>query len=376
MRLRRLTPIPVMAALVATVTHVEGRASQPKGVEPYLSVLTGYKCSQCHVNVTGGGMRNSFGVVYAQTQLPMTFWAPSPEGNFFSRQAGEFLALGGDGRLDNLTRFNEDVENDNAFQISEGNVYIEAQVIPDILSLYFDETLAPGGARNREALLILRSLPGEIYVKAGNLLLPFGFRLLDDEEFIRQQTGFNYDNSDLGVEVGAEPGPFAVSVAVSNGTQGAAEDNQAKQVSATAAAFGRRGRVAGRVGGSFSRNEGPDATRRVFGPFAGISFYDRLALLGEVDWIKDEQEPRDRDQFSAFVEGDLLLSKGLNLKVTYGFFDPDQDIGENARTRVRIGLEPFLTQFLQVSVFYAIRDDIPQGLNNADELTAQLHVFF
>src|SRR5256714_914657 len=49
-----------LAVLLAAGAHAE----------PYLAVAQGLKCSQCHVNPTGGGLRHAFGNACAQTQMP------------------------------------------------------------------------------------------------------------------------------------------------------------------------------------------------------------------------------------------------------------------------------------------------------------------
>jgi len=202
--------------------------------------------------------------------------------------------------------------------------------------------------------------------------LPYGFRLLDDGEYVRQRTGFNFANADLGVELGLEPGPLSLALAVSNGTQGAAENNNAKQLSALVSLVFRDLRV----GASASRNVGPAGRRDLIGGFGGFRL-GRLALLGEADLIVDDPPPGRRgDQFAAFIEGNLLVAQGVNAKVSYGYLDPDRDIGENARIRLRFGGELFAIQFLQLSVFYTLLNDIPQARTDRDRLSLELHAFF
>jgi len=70
--------------------------------EPYLAVGQGAKCSQCHVNPSGGGLRNPFGDVFAQTQLPARHLDTGTD--TWAGLINRFLSLGGDLRFDNPSR--------------------------------------------------------------------------------------------------------------------------------------------------------------------------------------------------------------------------------------------------------------------------------
>ena len=111
----------------------------------------------------------------------------------------------------------------------------------------------------------------------------------------------------------------------------------------------------------------------------------KLSLLGEVDYVQGASGAGpDVDQLAAYGEADCLIRKGVNAKVTYGFHD--RDVGsldrvgrpEDERIRARFGLELFPFPYLQVSGFYVIRDDIPEGLSLAlpqrDEVFIELHL--
>jgi hypothetical protein len=339
--------------------------------EPHLSVRTGFACSVCHTNHTGGGKRNDFGSLYAQTRLPMRILRVDGQGAFLSPRLNDLIAIGADIRA-RARREETGDETIYPFEIAEGNLYVEAGLIRDRVKIYADQEVAPGSPRSRELFVLLEGFPAKTYVKFGKFFLPFGFRLFDNTEFIRQETGFSFTNSDLGVEFGLEPGPLSVAFAVTNGTQGGAENNSDKQVSGYASLVRSRWRA----GVSAMRNEGPTGSRDVVGAFGGFRL-GRFVFLGEYEFINDDfSGTTGKDQSVAFVEGDLLVTQGLNLKVTYGFHDPDRDVDENARTRLRVGAENFITQFLKASFFYARTEDIPQADADRDEVTVELHAFF
>ena len=339
--------------------------------EPHLAVRTGLKCSSCHVNRTGGGMRNDFGAVFAGTNLAM-----SNDGfQFQNRALNDWIKMGTDFRLTGTAAVSNATPR-TALDIYRANVYVEAKLIDRKLTLYFDETLAPGGANSREFFALVDLLPVNGYAKAGTFFLPSGLRILDDQEFIRGETGFSMLAPDQGIELGIEPGPFSVIVSLTNGNSGAAESNSGKQVTGTAAWV----RSQFRLGASASRNTRAGRNIDVLGGFGGVQV-GPLSLLGEVDFVQGaSSEGPDVDQLVAYGEGNVLLRPGVNAKVTYGFHDRSVDRSNDQRTRARFGVELFPFPYFQLSGFYIVRDDIPGNLGLAlpqqDEIVAELHLFF
>ena len=341
--------------------------------EPYLAIREGLKCSACHVNRTGGGKRNVMGSGYGTQALPWQkidlnekkvphYWAIL-DGN---------LSVGGDFRFLNHSTFEED-NTANTFQTDKGNVYLHVKAIPDMLSLYVDESVAPGGVQSREIFGMFEAMPAHGWIKGGRFILPYGLRIEDDRAFIREATGFNFNNSDAGVEVGFEPGPFSIISSATNGTGSGLDNNASKQfvgsVSYAANSF--------RIGASGSYNPSDLGDRTAAGLWGGFRLY-KAVFLGEVDLVKDKiPDDADREQFVGHAEVNYLITDGWNVKAAYEFLDPNRDIDENQRDRVLVGIEPFIVPFLQVGVYYSFNQSIPQNeLQNADELTFRIHLYF
>ncbi|MBZ0270338.1 hypothetical protein K8I85_19470 [bacterium] len=366
---RRLATLAVLLAGAALVLP------RPAAAEPFLAVRTGLKCAVCHVNGTGGGMRTAFGTNYSQTILPRKIQITNGRRTVFDPGFANDVKVGGDLRLQNRSVL-QPGEDANQFEFTEGNLYAEIVMVPDFLSFYVDEAVAPAGASGREAFVLLQHTERQLFLKAGRILLPFGTRLWDDDAFIRRVTGFHFAAQDLGVELAWRPGRASAAIAVTNGTGSGPDNNREKQVSIVLSHVYDRFRF----GGSFSTNQAPLTQRTAGGVFAGARI-GSLTLLGEFDVISDDYngdvQVNHGDSRLAYVEANLLVAKGVNVKFAYDWFDPFTDVDEDEREMYRVGVEPFLTQFLQVRAFYRHRKAPPQlEAENADWLTTELHVFF
>src|SRR5437763_15490573 len=95
--------------------------------EPYLALTQGAKCSQCHVNPTGGGLRNAFGDVFAQTQLPARHIDPGTD--IWAGQIARLLAPGGYMRFDGSVQHVPRTPTLAGSQMQRTRVYLAASVI-------------------------------------------------------------------------------------------------------------------------------------------------------------------------------------------------------------------------------------------------------
>ncbi len=180
--------------------------------EPYLAVRTGQKCLACHTNPTGGGKRTEYGYLYGQNSLSARNLIKP--GEAWNGRVNDSFAVGGDIRM-NLNSTKTPNQNTNTeFTLEEAAVYLQFDVIPEHLTLYIDEKVAPGGAVNQEAWAQLKTADNSAYLKAGRFYLPYGLRLQDDGAFIREITGINFNNSDDGIEFGFEPDSWSTTLAI------------------------------------------------------------------------------------------------------------------------------------------------------------------
>ena len=351
-----------VAALLASYAHAE----------PAFAVRTGYSCSQCHMNRTGGGLRTPFGSVYTQTTLPVHLLSFEEARGLLPADPGSRVGYGADARFQYQRVESDDAPDVASYEVSEANVYLEGRLIPGRLSVYIDETVGPGSASAREAFGMLGLPWGHAWIKAGKFLPAYGFRLPDDDSFIRQSTGFTYSAPDTGFELGAEPGRWSLAFSATNGAGGGSDDDRAKRV---ALRVERRFKML-RVGLSAADNDSAGASTTASGVFGGGS-WGRLTLLGEADRVEVESEESDTERLIGYIEADLLVARGVNLKYVHDWLDPDTDVETDERTRDSIGLEVIPIPFVQARLFVRIEDGPPQVVGVRDDsLELEIHLFF
>lgn len=340
--------------------------------EPWIAVKEGLKCTACHVNPSGGGMRTEYGNLYAQMQLAATQLLAADADRWTGR-LNRHVALGGNLRADARHIEIPNQPSQTLFELDEARLYLLFSPVPGRVDVYLDQRVAPGSSLNREAYARYSSESGNWYVKAGQMYLPYGLRLEDDSAFIRRVPGINFTTPDSGVEVGWEDARWSAQLALSNGTAGATEVDNGKQIS-TRLEYIDSG---WRAGVSVNTNDTDAGTRNMQSLFAGLRT-GPVAWLAEVDFIRDDSFTRNAlTQQAALIEANWSFRQGHNLKVTAELLEPDADADSDERQRYSIYWEYFPFEFTQVRFGTRMHDD-NRGvdLQNRTVVVLQLHGFF
>jgi len=346
--------------------------SASASAEPYFAAQQGLKCVACHVSPTGGGMRNAYGNVWGQTVLPAHYIAT--EGSSpWTGEINRYLAVGGNLRADASYTSIPQQGSTSAFDLEQLRVYLEVRAIPDRLSVYVDERLAPGISNNAEAYGRFWFDNQRFFVQAGQMYLPYGLRLQDDTAYIRQVPGINFATPDRGVEVGIETAQWSAQFAVSNGTAGGPAASNGKQYSLRA----EHVQSVWRAGASFNVNEASDTGNRQMQNLFAALRTGPVVWLGEADYIIDDSAGPRRKQAAGLIEADWKVHPGQNLKLTAEYFDPDTAIDHDQQNRFSLLWEFTPIQFAQIRLGVRNYDGIPQNdLQNRTFVFAELNGYF
>lgn len=349
--------------LLVTIIFVAMNAA----AEPFLAVENGFHCMQCHISPTGGGLRNQYGALFSQTQLPARV---SSSDKLWMGGFADRFTLGSDVRVSSRQIDIDYVDDNQDFSTDRITLYVGVQ-LNDRVSLYLDEKIAPGGSINRAAWVRL-NLSDSLYLRAGKMFLPFGLRLEDDTAFIRQLSNINFNTADNGVEIGYIRDAWSFQLAATNGTGGAAEIDDGKQFSF----MGTYVQPGWRVGISVNVNHSDTVDRTMAGIFVGLR-------TGQVTWLLeydrvDDRQPGvpDRELSLGFVEANIRIAQGHYIKITGETAMHDSNsMADQVRYAVEYQYFPLSFTQLRLGARKYESDD-PDPFQNRNEIFAQLHVFF
>lgn len=354
------------ATCVAIVALVAAQAAR---AEPYLALQQGYKCATCHVNPTGGGLRNAFGTVFTENVLP----ANSLPASFpvWSGAILDRLRLGADLRASDTETMVPDQPTDRTRRIDQIRAYADLTLIRDRLDYYLDESLAPGIDRPIEYYGKYTDPTYGWYVKGGHFYLPFGWRLQDNTAFVREVSGISMTTPDRGFELGLERPEWSAQLDFTRGIANA-QTNSGHQITGQAVWV----KNLWRVGGAASFTSSSLGNRQVGGLFAGRRT-GPVVWLGEVDYVRDSGYPEGVRRFVSMLgEADWMIRKGHNLKLTGEYQDPDLRIANDQKTRWSLLYEYAPIPFVQLRAGFRRYRGIPQNdVDNRRTMFLELHLF-
>lgn len=354
---------------------------------PKFAALTGEKCQSCHVNPTGGGMRNLYGVKYSKDNLYLKFWEKANKTTEIDPQITKGISMGADMRMifiDNQQ--GEGNPNFNTFFQMQGDLYVNAQMNKYISlmvapGLYIPNTYGSNPLPTKyEIYGMVSNLPAGLYVKAGRFIPNFGIKIPEHRAYNRIFNDlYTPYASDAGIEVGIAPSFFTLTAGLSNGSS-LNKDNQRnnsfdfdnqKQVTVSGDFrwASKKTKYAFGIGGSFLSNpfkydaaNNINALRQMAAGFLSIGLFERVAILGEVAYnrlnLRDSAKTKS-DFRTIFAEIDIRISKGLELRVQYENYDNALGLKNNVTERQRYSFGAVfypLTGLEVESVFRIVRN--------------------
>jgi hypothetical protein len=195
--------------------------------EPYLAAWKGVNCNACHVNQTGGYLRNDFGKNYGNSLQTFDWQGIADAAQKIQHSTPMWVSTGLDIHQSYTATFwPNSYSNKNSFyqsgfggvppEHSDFSIQAKAnEVVSGVFTYRIDE------GKVGEFYGLVSGMPEGAYLKFGSFLLPYGLGLADDNSLLRYPLNnlFSFDSSadQNGLEAGIFPDPFFLNVALVNG---------------------------------------------------------------------------------------------------------------------------------------------------------------
>ena len=354
---------------------------------PRFAAYTGDKCMDCHVDPTGGTMRNSGGTGYAKSNLNMDMFKKIAGKTQFSPKITKDISVGGDVRVAQVDNEVEGAANYNSFLAMQGDLYLNAQ-LSKIVSVFITSGLEiPGIEADYEVYGMISNLPANTYFKVGVYKPNYGIKIVEHRAYQRKYLWNAPYNNNTGFELGISPEWFSMNIGLYNpmDLDFLGRDPHKMFVANTDANFGfSNNNFNVNVGASFFNN--PHNTRdtsgtqtitavnQAYGGYTRIGVIKRIAFLGEIDFQENTSDRPLRRSLFGYAELNFLAIKGVELRSQYEYYDINRDITGDHIQRISggVGLFPFYGFETELMVRFPIED--PEKKNN--EFKWNFHFYF
>lgn len=304
---------------------------------PRYSVQYGQRCALCHVDPSGGGMRNAY-ATQALVPEELAFQKLDPEQSAAIRpDLSPNVAVGMD-----LRSLVYEGEGDRGGQLDmQGDVTLAVQMDPRFAAYV---NIGKGGTQEYAGLAYV--LPYGGYVKAGRFMPDYGWQWADHKlagrAYLVDPAGSRSPAAliDAGVEVGLHSQWWEVTASA---LQGAAENGES--YAARLALRRGLGPLNLALGTSVMRRELTTDHARAWGGFGAVA-------AGPATWLFQVDETGNGGREGVLVTQELTwrLVRGIHLRGTYGHQDPDRRRESGSRSRWGTGFDSLLTPFFGVQV--------------------------
>lgn len=359
---------------------------------PKFAALTGNMCIDCHVNPTGGGMRNSGGNFFAKNNLNMEMFKKIAGKTQFSPKITDAISLGADVRIAQVDNQRSDTSrsysNFNSFLAMQGDIYFNAQ-LNKILNIYATSgMIIPGYETKYEVYGMISNLPANLYFKAGRYKPDYGLRIVEHRAYQRKyllQTPYDVNT---GFEMGINPEWFSLNAGLYNPPQSSefsGFDPHKLFVSNTNFNFAfKKYDFNVNFGGSFLNNpfNTYDSTftgvitalKQSYGANARFGFLKKIALLTEFDFEQNKSDYPLRRSFYNFNELDIFVIKGLEVRFQYELYDYDRDVTDDEVSRISAGFAAYPFYGFETELMVRFVNETPKIKN--DEFQWNFHFYF
>ena len=369
---------------------------------PRFSLEQGSQCISCHINPTGGGMRNDYGSnVYTLDELTIRKWI-SKGNEDWDGYVTDNVQLGGEFRLQSF-----DGNSGSSTFPMQMELYANIDINEDV-DLYVELPAGQSGlADNYDFFLLFNNLPNNTWVKIGKASPNYGLMIDDHSSFIKSGNGdkatlFDDNNIDSGfrnmfdptrskpimIESGFNFGKgFSMTIDASQSLKDYPQDKLVNYAS-TLTYMKSFDNISFMLGTSLMHEN--DVNLRGF--FGGFSV-SKFSITFEIDRADNLFDiPGYRSSLASYAQFVYKPIQGLHLIAKYDFFDYNETVENGALSRFSYGFEFYPLNMLEFkfqireysSNYWELADPI-SNMNhysssesniNKPEYLLQLHAWF